>query len=173
VTLALPSRVGPASKDCVSFFPMNPAARLAGVIAMTDRSSLTKEQTEKLIAQRRAYRDSMRCRGVRVEVIGRVELFAHAKATTLWRALKQYGDLGEGACGCEDVVNAPFLAFMRRRAKWDSDTFVLGICAGCAARPDLRGKITRAMREYFVCNDLLDHFVTQVVLPAELDEAAP
>jgi hypothetical protein len=137
---------------------------------------LSKDQHDKLVAKRRAIRDSMRCRGVYVEVVAREAIGDHPQAMTFQRALETYGELGICAAGGMEpettVSNAPYLAFMRRHPRWDSDTFVLGLCASCASLPDLRGRISRSMREYFVSNDLADHFVTSLVLPAELDEVA-
>ncbi len=132
---------------------------------------LTKDQHDRLVAKRRAIRESMRCRGVKVEVIARDAIGDHPQALTFQRAIDQYGYGRECAGGCDDgdTLSPPFVAFMRRRPKWDEDTFWLALCAGCAGRPDLRAVITRATRDYFLRNDLTDHFVTSLILPAELD----
>jgi ribosomal protein L34E len=138
---------------------------------MSDRSSLTEAQREKLIAKRKAARDSMRCVGLRVEVIGRVELFAHAKATTFWRAIKrQHDEFKCAACGAElSGSAASYFAFTRRRPKWDTDTWALVICPECARRADLRDAIRKCLQADLHRRGLVDHYVTQIVLPPELD----
>ena len=112
---------------------------------------------------------------VHVEVLSRDAIRLHPQAMPLRCAILNYGHFHECAGGCEHGVtssNSQYLAFMRRRAQWDSDTFALGLCPDCAALPDLRSALTRSLRAYFVANDLLDHHVTSMVLPPELGGAS-
>lgn len=140
---------------------------------MTDHR-LSKDQHDRLVAKRRAYRASMRCRGVHVEVLSREAIWLHPKATTLWRAIKDRSDKMDCcACGEEALAAAaPFFAFMRRRPSWDSDVWAQPICTGCAKRADLRSAIVNWVGASLRNQGLFDHHISKVVLPAELDEVA-
>ena len=136
------------------------------------RHLLTKAQNDRLVAKRRAYRASMRCVGVRVEVLSRTELFAHAKALVLWRAIKKRGAKVDcAACGDKTLAAAaPYFALCRCRPSWDAaGTWALGICQECVKSADLRAVITKSLNENFVRNYLSEQHVSKVVLPVELE----
>ena len=112
---------------------------------MTDHR-LSKAQREKLEAKRRAARNSMRCRGVRIEVVGRDAISTHPGARRPsfgWAQRERQDRLLRLR---REVVPQ----WQRRRtthhlpadaAYGTIDCWALAICAECAKRADLRAAI--------------------------------